>query len=116
MNALLKKDFFFFSFFTYAVGGTLFLIAQCILIAGWTCLYFKYKKLKSTDFPNQILEEPYRDYDPYLTNIFREHREPGSVFREMSNDSTPESSLDLHSLNQRQLILKHLDHGGSRKP
>ena len=34
----------------------------------------------------------------------------------MSNDSTPESSLDLHSLNQRQLILKHLDHGGSRKP
>ena len=62
-------------------------------------------------------ELPYRDYDPYLTNIFRETREPVLISREIStSDSTPESSLDLHSLNQRQLILTHLERGSSRKP
>ena len=61
-------------------------------------------------------EQPYRDYDPYLTNIFRETREPVLISREISSDSTPESSLDLHSLNQRQLILTHLERGSSRKP
>ena len=117
----IKNFALIFSFFTFAIGGTLFLLAQCVLIFGWTCLYFKHKKLKTSDFPNPMLDEPYRDYDPYLTNIFRDHHHRDSssatsTLRETSNDSTPDSSLDLHSLNQRQLILKHLDYGGSRKP
>ena len=116
----IKNFALIFSFFTFAIGGTLFLLAQCVLIFGWTCLYFKHKKLKTSDFPNPMLDEPYRDYDPYLTNIFRDHHRDTSsatsTLRETSNDSTPDSSLDLHSLNQRQLILKHLDYGGSRKP
>merc|ERR1712226_1004383 len=76
-------------FFTFALGATLFLLAQCILIAGWTCVYLKHKNQIKNENINSTREytinpitggaiattgdeQPYRDYDPYLTNIFRE--------------------------------------------
>ena len=76
---------------------------QSILLAGWISFYFKRKNLKEKGDFNQnnqrgILEEPYRDFDPYLTTIFRSKKD--------SPTSSPEPSLDLV---QRKLILTHLD-------
>ena len=101
--------FFVFSFFSAVLCAILFLGVQAILLAGWISFYFKHKNLKEAKEFSQnghrgIREEPYRDFDPYLTTIFRPKRE--------SPMSSPEPSLDLV---QRKLIISHLDDKKQRR-
>ena len=97
---------FLFSFFSAVLCAILFLGVQSILLAGWISFYFKHKNLKdSNDFnQNNRGHEPYRDFDPYLSTIFRSKKE--------SPISSPEPSLDLV---QRKLILTHLDDKKQRR-
>jgi len=94
------------SFFSAVLCAILFLGVQSILLAGWISFYFKHKNLKdSNDFnQNNRGHEPYRDFDPYLSTIFRSKKE--------SPISSPEPSLDLV---QRKLILTHLDDKKQRR-
>ena len=106
--------FFYCSFFSLTLGAILFLVVQCILLAGWISVYFKHKNCKST--PEELnypkMEEPYRDFDPYFASpIFRlagSRMDSSSV----SPMSSPETSLDLV---QKKLILTHFE-DKRRKP
>ena len=85
--------------FAFAIGATLFLLAQCVLIAVWICLYHRQKLLQSgrgsnpassstddealhtsfgTLFPTPpglsgkiISPDGFRDYNPYTADLFR---------------------------------------------
>ncbi len=93
---------FCYSFFSVTLGAVLFLVVQTILLFAWIVTYFKNKSLlkKGTTGEANSFEEPYRDYDPYLTNIFGKRRKQQMV------DNNSLNSLDLA---QRKLILTHLE-------
>lgn len=63
-------------------------------------------------------QQPYKDFDPYLSTIFRPGKKRSNNVIDLTTTSSPDSSLDLHSSNKRKLILTHLDRGqnNSRKP
>ena len=93
-------------------------MVQSILLAGWIGVYFRHKSLKSGHSNEELNDvnghQPYRDFDPYLSTIFRKPKLPfgggagngASRVKELTPGSSPEHSLDLV---QRKLILTHIE-------
>ena len=106
---------FFSSFFSVTLAAILFLVVQTILLVAWIGVYYKHRSLKKSNdisFANEI----YRDFDPYLSTIFRKTGIIGNrgnrERKQESPVSSPETSLDLV---QRKLILSHIDDKKQRR-